>query len=157
MLLDPTGSMFLRLLRCSKVCGQKCIYPPLQCGVCFGFFTETLAFVHTEKVEQGNKTCCWNVNLKQWALQLKIRPWNTAIVTFHLFSVMLILNNFLVFWRQKVFILCKWIFQNCREKSPQHMQFSIIEWDMGYQWPNFLAYGSPPTAISQAGRAIPLP
>lgn len=127
-----------------------------------GYFTENLAFVHTEKAEHGNEICCWNVNLKQWELQLKIKPWSTAIMIFHLFSVMLMLNScFLVFWRQKVFILCKWSFQNCSEKWPQHMQFSITEGNHGLSVAKmrgfFVAYGRLPTAIRQPGCAIPLP
>lgn len=138
-----------------------------------GYFTENLAFVNTEKAEHGNEICCCDVNLKQWELQLKIRPWNTAIMTFHFFSVMLILNSFLVFWRQKIhlymylyvliniYILYKWNLQSCCEKWPQHMQFSITEGNHGLSVAKtrgfFMTYGRPPTAISQPGCAIPLP
>lgn len=101
------GLCFSGFLGCGRVCGEKCIYPP-PCSVGSGYFTENLDFVHTEKVEQGNEICCQDVSLKQWALQFKMRPWNAAIMTFHFFSVMLILSSFVVFWRQKVFILYEW-------------------------------------------------
>lgn len=126
-----------------------------------GYFTENLAFVHTEKAKRGNEICCWDRNLKQWELQLKIRPWNTAVMTFHFFSVMLILKSVLVFWRQKEFILYKWNLQNGSEKWPQYMQFSITKGNHGLSVAKmrglFMGYRRPPTATSQPGCAIPLP